>query len=176
MPILCQFDVKMPLRNLHFFNMSLTPPPLLNNVLKKMHYRYREGHPLLARSQKGFFDFSDTIFPICIYCVCVKSLLCTKSPDDDMMTILWSCGTHTYRNTWQNVSAYRSKHKRAKDVLHSGLSTECKCIIILNKIRRQINLTCELLCTLYLMCVTRWTRLIVHETHFHEMNLQNTIS
>ena len=112
---------------------------------------------------KRFFYFSYTIFPRCMYRACVRSLLCTKSPDDDMMTILWSCGTHTYRNTWQNVSAYRSKHKRAKDVLHSGLSTECKCIIILNKIRRQINLTCELLCTLYLMCVTRWTRLIVHE-------------
>ena len=37
---------------------------------------------------KRFFDFSDTIFPICIYRACVRSLLCTKSPDDDMMTIL----------------------------------------------------------------------------------------
>ena len=27
MPILCQFYVKMPLRNPYFFNMGLTPPP-----------------------------------------------------------------------------------------------------------------------------------------------------
>ena len=99
-----------------------------------------------------------------------------------MITILWSCGTHTYRNTWQNVSASnRSKHKRTEDVLHSGLPTGCKCMIILN-MKDEFNpwVTLHLMSDVYYEMdkinsswillkhiFTRW----ISKTQFHKINL-----
>ena len=102
-----------------------------------------------------------------IYRACVKSLLCTKSLDDDMMTILWSCGTHTYRNTWQNVSASnRSKHKRTKYVLirRKMISTrELHHIPDVWYDMGKINSSWILLKHIF----TRW----ISKTQFHKINL-----
>ena len=55
MPILYLFYVKMPIRNLYFSYIGVTPPPPLNN-LKKNCITCREGHPLVSLWEWSFLN------------------------------------------------------------------------------------------------------------------------
>ena len=80
MVILCQFYVKIPLRNLYFLNMGLTPPPpLLNNIKKtagliKRYIPKQDGWPPVFNENCLYVD---VFFSSSFYFVLHLSISCS---------------------------------------------------------------------------------------------------